>query len=89
MPDANTPNTPNPGAAALRQRLYRHRKRGQAPGGRRIPCECCFRRHTGTHGLLCWECARKTPEGRAKVARLVWELRQRQKQKAEGKGDNP
>jgi hypothetical protein len=59
-----------------RQRLYR-----------RIPCESCGRRHTGTHGQLCWECARQTPEGRAKVARLVWEHRQRRK--TEGKGDNP
>jgi len=86
MPD---PNTPNPSSAALRQRLYRQRKRSLVPGGRRIPCESegCPRRHTGTHGLLCWECARKTPEGRAKVARLVWELRQRKK--AKRKGDNP
>ena len=84
MPD---PNTPNLSPAAQRQRLYRQRKRSLAPGGRRIPCEGCSRRHTGTHGLLCWECARKTPEGRAKVARLVWELRQRKK--AKRKGDNP
>jgi hypothetical protein len=89
MPDPNTPNTPDPTPAAQRQRLYRQRKRGEAPGGRRIPCESCPRRHTGTHGLLCWECARKTPDGRATVARLVWEHRQRQKQKAKGKGDNP
>jgi hypothetical protein len=73
MPD---PNTPDLSPAAQRQRLYR-----------RIPCESCGRRHTGAHGLLCWECARKTPEGRATVARLVWEHRQRQK--AKGKGDNP
>jgi len=85
MPD---PTTPKPNPAAWRQNLYRRRNEGMAPGGRRILCECCSRRHTGTHGLLCWECARKTPEGRAKVARLVWELRQRKKQKAEGKGDN-
>jgi len=84
MPD---PNTPDPSPAAQRQRLYRQRKRGEAPGGRRIPCESCPRRHTGTHGLLCWECARKTPEGRATVARLVWE--HRQQKKAKGKGDNP
>jgi hypothetical protein len=89
MPDPNTPNTPAPSAAVQRQRLYRQRKQGEAPGGRRIPCESCSRRHTGAHGLLCWECARKTPEGRATVARLVWEHRQRQKQKAKGKGDNP
>jgi len=78
---------PDPNPAAQRQRIYRQRKRGEAPGGRRIPCECCSRRHTGTHGLLCWECARKTPEGRATVAQLVWELRQRRK--TESKGDNP
>jgi hypothetical protein len=86
MPDPNTPNTPAPSAAVQRQRLYRQRKRGEAPGGRRIPCESCSRRHTGAHGLLCWECARKTPEGRATVAQLVWEHRQRQK--AKDKGDN-
>jgi hypothetical protein len=86
MPD---PNTPEPITAAQRQRLYRQRKAGLAPGGRRVPCENCLRRHTGTHGLLCWECARQTPEGRTTVARLVWELRQRQKQKAKLKGDNP
>jgi len=84
MPD---PNTPDPSSAALRQRLYRQRQRGQAPGGRRIPCESCGRRHTGKYGLLCWECARKTPEGQATVARLVWELRQRKK--AKRKGGNP
>jgi len=78
---------PDPNPAAWRQNLYRRRNEGMAPGGRRIPCECCSRRHTGTHGLLCWECARKTPEGRATVARLVWELRQRRK--TESKGDNP
>jgi hypothetical protein len=82
------PSTPDPSSAALRQRLYRQRKRGLVPGGRRIPCKNCSRSHTGTHGLLCWECARKTPEGRATVARLVREHRQRQKQKAKGKGDN-
>jgi hypothetical protein len=82
MPD---PSTSAPTTAAQRQRLYRQRKRGQAPGGRRIPCESCPRRHTGKYGQLCWECARKTPEGRATVARLVWEHRQRQKQK----DDNP
>jgi hypothetical protein len=85
MPD---PSTPNPSSAALRQRLYRQRKQGLVPGGRQIPCECCPRRHTGAHGLLCWECVRKTPEGRATVARLVWELRQREKQKANLEGDN-
>jgi hypothetical protein len=82
MPD---PNTPDPSPAAQRQRLYRQRNAGLAPGGRRIPCEGCGRRHTGAHGRLCWQCARQTPEGRATVARLVWEHRQRQKQK----GDNP
>ena len=83
------PSTPAPTTAAQRQRLYRQRNRGLVPGGRRIPCESCGRRHTGAHGLLCWECARKTPEGRATVARLVREHRQRQKQKAKLKGDNP
>ena len=81
------PNTPDPTAAAQRQRLHRQRHADLAPRGRRIPCESCPRSHTGIHGLLCWECARKTPEGRATVARLVWEHRQRQK--AKGKGDNP
>jgi len=75
MLDANTPDL---SPAAQRQRLYR-----------RIPCESCGRRHTGAHGQLCWQCARQTPEGRATVARLVWEHRQRQKQKAKQKGDNP
>jgi len=75
---------PDPNPAAWRQKLYRRRNEGMAPGGRRIPFECCSRRHTGTHGLLCWECARKTPEGRATVARLVWELRQRKKAKRKG-----
>jgi hypothetical protein len=84
MPD---PNTPAPSAAAQRQRLYRQRKAGLAPGGRRIPCESCGRRHTGAHGRICRECSRKTPEGRAATARLVWELRQRRK--TESKGDNP
>jgi hypothetical protein len=80
MPD---PNTPKPNPAAQRQRLYRQRKAGLALGGRRIPCESCGRRHTGTYGRLCWECARKTPEGRATVARLVWEHRQRRNQKSD------
>jgi hypothetical protein len=84
MPD---PNTPGPSPAAQRQRLYRQRQAGLAPGGRQIPCEICRRRHTGAHGLLCWKCARKTPEGRATVARLVWEHRRRRK--TENKGDNP
>jgi hypothetical protein len=84
MPD---PNTPEPSPAAQRQRLYRQRKARLAPGGRRIPCERCGRRHTGAHGPLCWECARQTPKGRATVAQLVWEHRQRKK--AKGKGDNP
>jgi hypothetical protein len=87
MLDPNTPdpNTPDPSPAAQRQRLYRQRKAGLAPGGRRFLCEGCPRRHAGAHGRLCWQCARQTPEGRATVARLVWEHRQRQKQK----GDNP
>jgi hypothetical protein len=84
MPD---PSTPESTPAAQRQRLYRQRKAGLAPGGRRIPCECCGRRHTGAHGPICRECSRKTPEGRATVARLVWEHRQRQE--AKGKDDNP
>ena len=83
MPD---PSTPAPTTAAQRQRLYRQRNRGQVPGGRRIPCESCGRRHTGAHGPLCRECARKTPEGRTTAARRKWELRQRQK--ANNKGDN-
>ena len=86
MPD---PSTPDLSLAAQRQRLYRQRKADLAPRGRRIPCESCPRSHTGAHGLLCWQCARQTPEGRATVARLVWEHRQRQKQKAKLKGDNP
>jgi hypothetical protein len=77
---------PDPSPAAQRQRLYRQRKAGLAPGGRRFLCESCGRRHTGAHGRICRECSRKTPEGRATVARLVWELRQRRK--TEGKGDN-
>jgi len=81
------PSTPEPNPAAWRQNLYRRRNEGMAPGGRRIPCENCPRRHTGAHGKLCWQCARQTPEGRATVARLVWEHRQRKK--AKGKGDNP
>ena len=84
MPD---PSTPEPSPAAQRQRLYRQRKAGLAPGGRRFLCEGCGRRHTGAHGRICRECSRKTPEGRATVARLVWEHRQRRK--TEGKGDNP
>jgi hypothetical protein len=87
MPDPSTPSTPDPSPAAQRQRLYRQRQAGLAPGGRRFLCEGCGRRHTGTHGRICRECARKTPEGRATVAWLVWEHRQRQK--AKGKGDNP
>jgi hypothetical protein len=83
MPD---PNTPDPSAAAQRQRLYRQRNAGLAPGGRRLSCENCGRRHTGAHGRICRECSRKTPEGRATVARLVWELRHRRK--TESKGDN-
>ena len=86
MPDPSTPSTPDPSPAAQRQRLYRQRQAGLAPGGRRFLCEGCGRRHTGAHGRICRECARKTPEGRATVARLVWEHRQRQK--AKGKGDN-
>jgi len=74
MPD---PTTPNPGAAALRQRLYRQRKRGQAPGGRRISCESCGRRHTGANGPLCSRCwERLTPEGRMAVAERVFLHRQ-------------
>jgi hypothetical protein len=83
MPD---PNTPDLSAAAQRQRLYRQREAGLVPGGRRIPCKSCPRRHTGAHGQLCWQCARQTPEGKATVAQLVWEHRQRKK--AKGKNDN-
>jgi hypothetical protein len=81
MPD---PNTPEPSPAAQRQRLYRQRKAGLAPGGRRFLCEGCGRRHTGAHGRICRECSRKTPEGRAATARWVRELRQRQKAKLNG-----
>ena len=74
MPD---PTTPNPGAAALRQRLYRQRKRGQAPGGRRISCESCGRRHTGAKDPLCFKCwERLTPEGQMAVAERVFLHRQ-------------
>jgi hypothetical protein len=74
MPD---PNTPDPSPAAQRQRLYRQRKASLAPGGRRITCECCGRRHTGAKGPLCSRCwARLTPEGRMAVAERVFLHRQ-------------
>jgi len=74
MPD---PTNPNPSAAALRQRLYRQRKRGQAPGGRRISCESCGRRHTGAKDSLCFKCwERLTPEGQMAVAKRVFLHRQ-------------
>ena len=88
MLDPNTPdpNTPDPSPAAQRQRLYRQRKAGLAPGGRRIPCESesCGRRHTGAHGQLCSRCwVRLTPEGRTAVAERVFMHRQ-----AKAKRDN-
>ena len=74
MPD---PTNPTPSAAALRQRLYRQRKRGQAPGGRRISCESCGRRHTGAKESLCFKCwERLTPEGQMAVAERVFLHRQ-------------
>jgi len=75
---------PDPSLAAQRQRLYRQRKAGLAPGGRRIPCESCGRRHTGAKGLLCSRCwERLTPEGRMAVAERVFLHRQ-----AKAKRDN-
>jgi hypothetical protein len=75
---------PNPTPAAQRQRLYRQRKASLAPGGRRIPCESCGRRHTGTKDLLCSRCwERLTPEGRMAVAERVFLHRQ-----AKAKRDN-
>jgi hypothetical protein len=81
MPD---PSTPDPSTAAQRQRLYRQREAGLAPGGRRIPCENCPRSHTGAHELLCSRCwERLTPEGRMAVAERVFLHRQ-----AKAKRDN-
>jgi hypothetical protein len=68
---------PDPTPAAQRQRLYRQRKAGLAPGGRRIPCESCPRRHTGKYGQQCSRCwERLTPEGRMAVAERVFLHRQ-------------
>jgi hypothetical protein len=81
MPD---PNPPKPNPAAQRQRLYRQRKAGLAPGGRQIPCESCGRRHTGAKNLLCFRCwERLTPEGQMAVAERVFLHRQ-----AKAKRDN-
>ena len=74
---------PDP-TAAQRQRLYRQREAGLAPGGRRVLCEGCGRRHTGKYGQLCSRCwERLTPEGRMAVVERVFLHRQ-----AKAKRDN-
>jgi hypothetical protein len=81
MPD---PTAADLSTAAQRQRLYRLRKAGLAPGGRRILCESCPRRHTGAKGRLCSRCwERLTPEGRMAVVERVFRHRQ-----AKAKRDN-
>lgn len=66
--------------AAERQRLYRERKAGRLAGGRRVPCVCCPRRHTGLYGRHCYRCwLRQTVEGRALAAQRVRDSRARGK----------
>jgi hypothetical protein len=70
---------PDP-TGAERQRLYRERNAGRLAGGRRVPCVCCSRRHTGIYGRHCYRCwLLQTVEGRALAAQRVRDSRAKAK----------
>ena len=69
---------------AERQRRYRDRQAGLLPPAELLPCACCPRQHTGTHGDHCWECWRlHTDAGRADRAARVARSRKRRRREQE------